>query len=31
MFARWGALVYRFRKFIVVSSILLAIASLSLA
>ncbi len=31
MFARWGALVYRFRKFIVVFSILLAIASLSLA
>jgi putative drug exporter of the RND superfamily len=31
MFARWGALVYRFRKFIVVFSVLLAIASLSLA
>jgi RND superfamily putative drug exporter len=31
MFARWGALVYRFRKFIVVVSVLLAIASLSLA
>ena len=31
MFARWGALVYRFRKFIVVISVLLAIASLSLA
>ena len=31
MFARWGALVYRFRKFIVVLSVLLAIASLSLA
>src|SRR6188474_682302 len=31
MFARWGALVYRFRRFVVVFSILLAIASLSLA
>jgi RND superfamily putative drug exporter len=31
MFARWGALVYRFRRFIVVVSILIAIASLSLA
>ena len=31
MFARWGAFVYRFRKFIVVFSVLLAIASLSLA
>ena len=31
MFARWGALVYRFRRFVVVLSILLAIASLSLA
>jgi RND superfamily putative drug exporter len=31
MFARWGALVYRFRRFVVVVSILLAIASLSLA
>ena len=31
MFARWGALVYRFRRYIVVFSILLAIASLSLA
>ena len=31
MFARWGAIVYRFRKFIVVFSVLLAIASLSLA
>ena len=31
MFARWGALVYRFRRFIVVISILIAIASLSLA
>jgi RND superfamily putative drug exporter len=31
MFARWGALVYRFRRYVVVLSILLAIASLSLA
>jgi RND superfamily putative drug exporter len=31
MFARWGALVYRFRRFVVVVSILIAIASLSLA
>ena len=31
MFARWGALVYRFRRYVVVFSILLAIASLSLA
>ena len=31
MFARWGALVYRFRRYVVAFSILLAIASLSLA